>query len=131
MAKSTFAKIGAGVILILILLMMISCLIPLAHGSATSPRPNSLGLSQSYENPYVYMVGTVTHVDAFSNVTNVTFQPFGASLLDTETILFCGNLVNEFDGGMYIVAYRQQARRTYRGVACHEIYKIIQIESAQ
>lgn len=129
--KSTFAKISAGIILIFILLMMMTCVMPLAHSSTTQPRPNSLGLSQSYENPYVYMVGTVTHVDAFSNVTNVTFQPFGASVLDTETILFCGDLINEFDGRMYIVAYRQRARRAYRGVACHEIYKVISIESAQ
>ncbi len=131
MAKSTFAKISAGVILIFILTMMISCLIPFAHSATTAPRPNSLGLSQTYENPVTYMVGSVTHVDGFSKATSVTFQPFGASLLDTETILFCGDLVNEFDGGTYVVAYQQRARRMYRGVGCHDIYRIVQIESVQ
>ena len=129
--KPTFARVSAAILIFLIFFMMGSCLVPLARSSTTNPRPNSLGLSQSYRNPYVYMVGTVVHVDAFSTATNVTFQPFGASVLDTETILFCGNFVNEFDGGLYLVAYRQRATRLYHSVACHDIYQIIQLENAK
>jgi hypothetical protein len=74
-----------------------------------------------------YMFGTVEHIDAFSQATNVVFKPFGASMLDTEPILFCGDVERLFDGKpttTYIVTYRQQASRLYQSVACHEVYRV-------
>lgn len=129
MAHSTFAKVSAAVIIALIFLMMGSCLIPLAHGATTRPRPNSLGLSQSYQNPMTYMFGTIDHVDFLSNASIVTFRPFGASMLDTEPILFCGDLTDQLEGGtnqtLYVFTYRLQGSRTYHGIACHEVYRIL------
>lgn len=131
MAKSMFAKVSAGIVLFFILLLLGTCAMPLAHGSVARPRPNSLGLSQSYQNPYVYMFGTIDHADILSNVTVVYFKPFGASLLDTESVLFCGDLSQELTGGdnttFYVFTYRLQTRRLYHGVGCHEVYRVLQL----
>lgn len=131
MAHTTFAKVSAAIIIALIFLMMGSCLIPLAHGATTQPRPNSLGLSQSYQNPMAYMFGTIEHIDSFDKATNVVFKPFGASMLDTEPILFCGDIVGQLEGSdnttLFVFTYRQQPSRMYNGVACHDIFRILQL----
>lgn len=130
--QSPWFKVSAVVVLFLVLALMATCLAPLAHSAATKPRPNSLGLSQSYQNPMVYMFGTIEHYDMLSNATVVNFKPFGASLLDTESILFCGNLSRDLTGAdnttLYIFTYRQQTSRTYHGIGCHDVFHIFQIE---
>lgn len=129
MAQSTFAKVSAAIILFFILAMMGSCLIPLAHGATTQPRSNSLGVSQTYENPFEYTFGTVDHIDALSNATVITLKPFGSSLLNNEALLLCGDLTKEFEndttGSMYIITFRRVTTRTYHGIGCHDVYKII------
>src|SRR5882762_4332819 len=113
--QSTFTKVSAAIVLFLLMALMATCFAPLARGATTRPRPNSLGLSQTYQNPMAYMFGTIEHVDSFSDATNVVFKPFGASMLATEPIFFCGNLDKELEEAtaetLYIVTYRVQTGR--------------------
>ena len=99
-----------------------------AHGS-TKPRPNRLGVSQFYENPYVYMFGAVTDVnvltDGTQTYTNVTFQPFGASMLYTQNILFVGTPIEHT--GFFIVTYERSAGRVFEGVPAHYALKAFEI----
>lgn len=131
--STTFRRIGGLIMLAAVLGMLLAFCSVFSHGttSVPSPRKNSLGLSQTYTNPYQYMFGTIAHVDEFSTVTNVTFKPFGASLLNTQTILFCGDVTRELGDGdsntLYIFTYREQASRMFSGVACHDVYKILEL----
>ena len=103
-----------------------------AHGSI-KPRPNRLGVSQFYENPYIYMFGAVTEVtvltDDTQTYTNVTFQPFGASMLYTQTILFVGTPIDHT--GFFIVAYERSAGRVYLGVPAHYVLKAFEVGEAK
>ena len=126
--------IGALIILVALTTAMLTCFVSLSHGATTRPRPNSLGLSQSYTNPYVYMFGTIQHIEEFGKATSVTFRPFGASLLTTQEILFCGNLSmleNATEDTFYIFTYRQVASQTYRGVACHDLFRVTELSGDQ
>lgn len=129
--QSTFTKVSAAIVLFLLMALMATCFAPLARGTTSRPRPNSLGLSQTYQNPYVYMFGTIDRADVLSTATIVDFKPFGASLLGTESILFCGDLSRDLEGGdnttLYVFTYRQQTSRTYHGIGCHEIFRILQL----
>ena len=128
-------KAGAGFLIAILAALMLTCGAELSHGATTQPRPNSLGLSQSYRSPMTYMVGSIEHVDSFSEATNIVFKPFGASMLDTETILFCGNVEKDLEGGtnqtLFVFTYRANASRMYHGVACHEVYRILQLADTQ
>jgi hypothetical protein len=105
----------------------------MAHCSTTGNRPNSLGISQSYDNPVAYFVGSPRAINEFyehgRSYTNVSFAPFGASMLDTESLLFCGNQTEMFNrDDVLLVAYRRRAERSYQGVACHEVYRVIAVQ---
>jgi hypothetical protein len=99
-----------------------------AHGTER-PRPNTLGVSQFYENPYIYMFGAATDVNIFDKdgqkYTNVTFQPFGASMLYTENIMFVGIPIEHT--GVYIVTYERAAGRVFEGVPAHYALKAFEI----
>lgn len=133
----TWLNIGAWFIIAAFVGLMLAFFTVFAHGTTTTPsaRTNSLGLSQTYTNPYEYMFGTIEHVDAFSTVSNVVFRPFGASLLNTQTILFCGDVTKALGDGdtntLYVFTYRQQASRTFQGVACHDVYRILELGEAK
>ncbi len=97
----------------------------LGHCS-TQPRPNSLGVPQTYESPWAYMIGSPANVNVFSSngryYTNVEFKAFGASMLNTVPVLFCGNQQALFkDARLRAVTYRIGATRNYQGIGCHEL----------
>jgi hypothetical protein len=98
----------------------------LGHCATQNARPNSLGVLQTYTNPWTYMVGSPVRVATFEDngnyYTNVEFKALGASMLNTVSILFCGNETSAFgDGHLRAVTYRTSVARSYRGVGCHEI----------
>lgn len=100
----------------------------LGHCSV-KPRPNSLGVLDVYENPWTYFVGTPVTVNVFKNndeyYTNVSFKALGDSMLDTVTILFCGNDVVLFQNStLHAVTYRKTATRKYQGIGCHDILPV-------
>lgn len=123
------SKMVAGLALFIVGMLMVSCGLSL-HGTTTPNRRNSLGVSQTYDNQMTYMFGAVLHADEIGGrVTNVTFQPYGSSLIYTEPILFCGDQTAKFPTGQMVIAtYRKTATRMYREVACHDVYKVVALE---
>lgn len=118
-------KLIGGFLLSFIIALMLTCGAELSHGT-TQPRPNSLGVFQTYNSPYSYMIGAPVRVNLYQYdgryFTNVEFKALGASMLNTVPILFCGNALDQFgDGRLRAVTYRTQAARSFRGIGCHEI----------
>lgn len=106
-------------------LIVFTALFSEAH-CTTQPRPNSLGVLETYDSPWTYMVGSPVTGSVFrdgDNVyTNVEFKPLGASMLNTVPILFCGNEQKTFnDVRLRAVTYRIRSTRTFRGIGCHDI----------
>jgi hypothetical protein len=118
----------ATVVFVIGVVFLIMAVTNLGH-CAVSARPNSLGVFQTYENPYTYMVGAPVHVELFEAkghfYTNVEFKALGASMLNTVPILFCDDEQSAFaDGQLRAVTYRIRATRSYQGIGCHEILPI-------
>ena len=127
-ASATLLALFLGALILLLLA------IP-AHCSATSgdKRINSLGVTQTYENQFIYMFGSPSSVSVFEDkgrlFTNVSFKPFGATLLYHENVWFCGNQEALFgDTALRIVVYRRTAERVYKGTACHEMLKVVEVD---
>jgi hypothetical protein len=82
-----------------------------------------------YENPYIYMFGNVTDVNVLTDgrqtYSNVTIQPFGASMLYSQNILFVGTPIDHT--GVFIVTYERSAGRVFEGVPAHYALKAFEI----
>ena len=123
---NTFLRqLGAGLLLAFLTALMLTCGAELSHG-ATQPRPNSLGILQTYTSPWSYMVGAPVRASLYQHgdryYTNVEFKALGASMLNTVPILFCGNQLSAFgDGRVRAVTYRTEASRRFQGIGCHDI----------
>ena len=105
----------------------------MAHCSTVQKRPNSLGVVQTYESPWAYLLGNPTEVHVLREndelFTNVTISPFGASLLNTEQLMLCGDQSEIFtDTRLRVVAYRRTARQMFLGVGCHELLKALPVQ---
>ena len=128
--KNLKEKIVAGFIIIWLIGVMLSCFVGLSHGSVR-PRPNSLGVPETYESPYTYMLGAIHDVSVMQEdgkvYTNVAFAPYGASLLDTESVLFCGE-VDNLDARTKVYVYDKTPHRMFHGVPCHELKTIFVVE---
>ncbi len=103
-----------------------------AHGSVIN-RPNSIGITQFYTNPNMYMFGAIIGGRVMDGATVVTFQPYETMALYTEPILFCGDVSEQFNGksGAVLVTYSRVAHRLFRGVACHEIVSVFEVHDDQ
>ena len=123
---------------ILILAILCLCFGPLsilAHGS-TEPRvnrPNSLGVSEVYQNSNVYLFGQPIDGQILEyeedHATNVRFQPYNTPALYDESVLFCGMVADFFQGkrGPVVVTYDKIAHRRFNGIACHELISVFEV----
>lgn len=126
MTTTKFKLTPLGYMFVVLLLVM--ALVSTAR-CAVSARPNSLGVFQTYENPWSYMVGSPVRVNLYESkghyYTNVEFKALGASMLNTVPILFCEDEQAAFaDGQLRAVTYRIRATRSFQGIGCHEILPI-------
>jgi hypothetical protein len=122
MKHSIGTKISAYAIIVLALLFMFGVCVSIAHGEATNPRPNSLGVSETYQNPNTYLFGLPIEGTVLDEqYTRVIFKPYAAPALYTTTILFCGNALNSFTNKPMVIVFRTQASGKYQGVGCHEL----------
>lgn len=102
----------------------------LSHCSATKNRPNSLGVTEIYTNPNVYLFASIAEGSllgkADDRYTNIRFQPYNTMSLYNETVLFCGNQAEQFNGktGALLVTYERRAHRLFQGVACHNLESV-------
>jgi hypothetical protein len=102
-----------------------------AFGTTTAPRPNNLGVLETYQNPNFYLVGLPVDGQILDGrFTNIRFQPYAAAALFDESILFCGDVSEQFDGkvGPVVVTYRKQASGMYRGVGCHTLVSVFTVK---
>jgi len=126
---------------VLILAILCFCFGPqvsLAHGSTTKAnRPNSLGISEIYTNTNAYLFGVPIDGQILESeedrATNVRFQPYNTPALYDESVLFCGQVADFFQGktGPLVVTYDRIAHRRFHGIACHDIVSVHQVHDDQ
>jgi hypothetical protein len=113
----------------LIVFLFVLSMLTFGHCTTTNNRPNSLGVSEVYQNPYAYLLAEpieVTLLDG-SKYTNVRFWPYATPALYEETVLFCGDQSDYFSREPIILTYEKQAHSMYQGIACHKLVGAISI----
>ena len=122
------AKLAAWVILAATVLFALA--VTKSFGSTTDvPRPNSLGVRESYQNPNTYLLALPVDGQILDGrFTNIRFQPYAAAMFDTS-ILFCGDVTEEFAGksGPLTVTYSTRASGMYRGIGCHNLVSVFTV----
>ena len=126
----------AAIIMVLLMCFGPACLI--AHGSTTKVnRSNSLGISEIYTNTNAYLFGVPIDGQILESeedrATNVRFQPYNTPALYDESVLFCGQVADFFQGktGPLVVTYDRIAHRRFHGIACHDIVSVHQVHDDQ
>ena len=125
------SKFAAWFFIIFVLLFMFGVVVSIAHGSTTpAPRPNGLGVSETYSNPNTYLLALPVDGQIFEGrFTNIRFKPYATSDLFDETVLFCGDVTEMFAGktGTVIITYRTQASGKFQGVGCHTLIGVFEV----
>jgi len=125
---ATFSLIG--------LLLVVLAFATAAH-CRTANQQNSFGAVISDDNPNIYMFGSVVGGAVVQcgkgYCTNVTFNPHLTSTLHTESVLFCGDAADTFNGlrGPLVVTYRRQASRQINGIGCHNLETVYAIQETR
>jgi hypothetical protein len=107
-------------------------LVNAAHCTTTKPQTNSIGIVQYNENPYIYeAVQTIAEVTEVDGNMNLRVQPVGTYLLYDDIVLLCGLPVEKFVGitEPFLMTYERVSHRMVRGVACHDLLRVDNIES--
>lgn len=115
-------KVAAWIILGTALVLSLAIARAFAYG--TKARPNSLGVSEIYQNPNTYLIAEPVEVTSMRDekeriYTNVRFLPLNTAAYYDESILFCG-VVEDLKRLPMAVIYSTRAGRMYKGIACHE-----------
>lgn len=124
--------LGWFIILALSFLAFVAVMIATAHATPTTNRPNSLGADQLYINPYSYRLALPIDGQVLEGkYTNIRFWPYGTPDLYDETLLFCGDVTPEFNDrkGVLILTFRTQASHLYKGIACHELISVFEVNA--
>ena len=98
-------------------------------------RKNSIGIDEVYTNPNRYLFATViagsiirgkSDADLY---TVVRVQPYNTMSLYDETVMFCGNMAEEFRGkrGPLVITYETRSHKMFQGIACHELYSVFMV----
>jgi hypothetical protein len=104
------------------------------HASNMAPRPNSLGVQETYQNPNTYLLALPVAAQVLDGrFTNIRFQPYKAAALFDESVLFCGDVTDEFRGtsGVLVVTYLTRASGRYEGVGCHNLQGVFEAKTQQ
>jgi hypothetical protein len=124
-----------NLITISFLALMLLLGVAAAIASPSQPnRQNSFGVSEIYQNPNTYLLALPIAGQVLDErFTNIRFQPYAAAVLYDESILFCGDVTDKFNGmtGVLVVTYRTQASGKYQGVGCHELLSVFQVKSPE
>lgn len=130
-------KVYAFITLALIFLAFVAFAITFGRAATTGKnRANSLGVTEVYTNPNVYLFGVLTdgtiiggdHDDIY---TNIRVQPYATMGLYDESILLCGNEAESFKGkhGPLLITYHRVASRAFKGIACHDLVSVFEVPS--
>jgi hypothetical protein len=126
---------GLGIILVILFVLCVGC--GFLHGETTPNRRNSLGISDVYENPNTYLFGLpVEGVDLDDGkYVSIRFKPYNTASLYDENVLFCdaGRTMEAFHSteGPVIVTYQTVAHKMFKGIACHEIVSVFEVQHDQ
>jgi hypothetical protein len=104
------------------------------HCSTTHPRPNILGVNETYQNPNTYLLALPVEGQIIDErFTNIRFAPYNAAALFDESILFCGDVTDEFKGknGTLVITYLTQASGMYRGIGCHKLVSVFELKYSE
>jgi len=103
-----------------------------AHCSTTKPQTNSLGIVQYNENPYIYeAVQTIAEVTEIDGNLNMRVKPVGTYMLYDDIVLLCELPTDAFQGirEPFLMTYERVAHISVRGVGCHRLVRVDNIES--
>lgn len=98
----------------------------------SKPRPNSLGITEIYQNPNTYLVAEPVEVTFMRDekeriYTNVRFQPLNTAAYYDESILLCG-VIEDFKHLPMAIIYTTRSGRMYKGIACHEFVSAYEVK---
>jgi hypothetical protein len=99
-------------------------------GSSKEKRYNSSDVSEPYQNPNTYLFALLIDGKILDGrFTNIRFQPYKTAVLFDESVLFCGDVTEQFDGktGPVVVTYLTRAAGKYQGIGCHELLSVFQV----
>jgi hypothetical protein len=104
-----------------------------AFAVPTNNRPNSIGVEQFYMNPNTYLFASIIAGQVLDGATTIRFQPYETMSLYEESVLFCGDVRENFKdrSGPIVVTYRRVSHRLYHGIACHEIVSVFEVHDDQ
>jgi len=108
-----------------------------AHADTTNKRTNAFGAIIYQDNPFTYLYGkaldgTVIVDREKVGGVSIKFQPSYTYTLFTETVLFCGDVADDFEGAsLVIVTYERQSHRLVKGVPCHELVRVDKLSQAK
>lgn len=117
-----------------VLLMLFGCTVAAETPQRTVTRHNGLGVVISADNPYMYNMGLPVGGKLLTDenfvYTNIDFSPAYTSVLNTESILFCGNFAEDFNnhaGKVVVLTYERTAHQAFHGRACHTLRSIVDV----
>ena len=135
--KKFAASVGLVLAVVFAIAIIVLSFTGFAHGSTTRPRPNSLGVDQVYTNTNEYLFGVPIDgkviSDGDSRYTNIRFQPYNTMSLYDESVLFCGDVAESFQGksGPMVVTYDRVGHHMFRGLACHDLVSVFEVHDDQ
>ena len=128
------------VLRVVLVFIMAGILVREALCSTSAPRhENSLGVVMQDTNPNTYIMGAIIDgavvVDKSKSerryATNIRFAPAYTYMLYDESVLFCGNRAQDFNGkvGAIVVTYERVAHQTFEGLGCHDLVSVDNVVS--
>ena len=104
-----------------------------AYGTPSRPKAGERVVDETYQNPQTYLLALPVDGKILDGrFTNIRFQPYGTALLYDQSILFCGDVADEFvTSGVIVVAYKTQASGRYQGIGCHELTGVFELKGAK
>lgn len=118
-------------ILALTFLVIAAVLIGTGHAETSRPRPNSLGVSEVYQNQFSYIIALPIDGQIIDGkFTNVRLWPVGTPELYDTTLLFCGDVTDKFEGkkGVLALTYETRAHAMHKSIGCHELLMVNEVK---
>jgi hypothetical protein len=131
MINEKTTKVATWVLIILSIIFALAVARAYADPT-TKARPNSIGISEIYQNPNTYLIAEPVEVTFMRDekeriYTNIRFLPLNTAAYFDESILFCG-VVDELKRLPMAVIYTTRASRMYKGIACHEFVSAYEVK---
>jgi hypothetical protein len=110
-------------ILALVFVITAAIMIATGHAEPSQNRKNSLGVLQTWDNPYTYLLALPIEGKEVEGGFTVRFWDFGMPAMIDHTVFFCDARADKFDGkkGVLVMVYETQAHHKTAGIGCHDL----------